>query len=315
MGPSAGSLTLCAGGRAPSRSLPARLSGPVWLGRAPSRILPCGPSYGSKPHRAWTGAADAVEGPRGGPGRGPAAKRSRKKCSVGTFHLSRAAQELVSEAAGKGGPRNRRQAQAKCSNGTRQPLASNDRQERLARGGDRGSLVPIAATYSGRTLFTTMSPIWDVPIPLRASAEGTSPLRRSSAMAFSTRAAAAVLAQEVQHHLDRGDRGRVEATFFPAYLGAEPWMGSNMETWPGWMFPDAAIPMPPCSIAPRSVMMSPNMFVVTTTSNHSGFLIIHMQRHRRRRGPGHIRDSPLPPRRTPGSRCPADGWRWPCPRG
>ena len=35
--------------------------------------------------------------------------------------------------------------------------------------------------------------------------------------------------------------------------------------------------MPPWIIAPRSVMMSPNMLSVTITSNRSGFLIIHMQ--------------------------------------
>ena len=68
-----------------------------------------------------------------------------------------------------------------------------------------------------------------------------------------------------------------QALFWPVYLGAEPWMGSNMEVLPGWMLPEAAMPMPPCSMEPRSVMMSPNMFVVTMTSNQSGFLIIHMQ--------------------------------------
>src|SRR4051794_25966247 len=35
------------------------------------------------------------------------------------------------------------------------------------------------------------------------------------------------------------------ATSFPAYFGAEPWIGSNRETRPGWMLPDAAIPNPP----------------------------------------------------------------------
>ena len=33
---------------------------------------------------------------------------------------------------------------------------------------------------------------------------------------------------------------------------------------------------PPCSIAPRSVVMSPNRFDATTTSNHSGFLTSHI---------------------------------------
>ena len=63
------------------------------------------------------------------------------------------------------------------------------------------------------------------------------------------------------------------------YLGADPPMGSNIETPPGsgLMLPPAAMPMPPWIIAPRSVMMSPNMLSVTITSNHSGFLTIHMQ--------------------------------------
>jgi hypothetical protein len=54
-------------------------------------------------------------------------------------------------------------------------------------------------------------------------------------------------------------------------------MGSNIETLPGWMLPLAAMPMPPTSWAPRSVMISPKRFVVTMTSNQSGFLTIHMQ--------------------------------------
>ncbi len=54
-------------------------------------------------------------------------------------------------------------------------------------------------------------------------------------------------------------------------------MGSKTETLPGWMLPPAAMPRPPCSTAPRSVMMSPNMLVVTMVSKASGFLTIHMQ--------------------------------------
>ncbi len=38
----------------------------------------------------------------------------------------------------------------------------------------------------------------------------------------------------------------------------------------------AAIPMPPCRIAPKSVRMSPKRLVVTITSNHSGFFTIHI---------------------------------------
>ena len=59
-------------------------------------------------------------------------------------------------------------------------------------------------------------------------------------------------------------------------LGAEPWMPSNIETLPGWMLPDAAMPMPPTSSAPRSVMMSPNRLVVTPTSKRSGSLTMNM---------------------------------------
>ena len=35
------------------------------------------------------------------------------------------------------------------------------------------------------------------------------------------------------------------AVFFPAYFGAEPWTGSNIETLRGWMFAEAARPSPP----------------------------------------------------------------------
>ena len=65
-------------------------------------------------------------------------------------------------------------------------------------------------------------------------------------------------------------------TFFPVYFGAEPPIGSNIEMPSGFMLPPAAIPMPPWIIAPRSVIMSPNILSVTITSNHSGFFIIHM---------------------------------------
>ena len=57
-------------------------------------------------------------------------------------------------------------------------------------------------------------------------------------------------------------------------------MGSNIEgkRRSGSMLPPAAKPMPPCSMAPRSVMMSPNRLEATTTSNHSGFFTIHIDR-------------------------------------
>src|SRR3990172_260494 len=72
-------------------------------------------------------------------------------------------------------------------------------------------------------------------------------------------------------------RGQSAAGGHPGGGSAGPWIGSNMEVWPGCRLPEAAMPMPPCSMAPRSVRMSPNRLEVTTTSNHSGFLIIHMQ--------------------------------------
>ena len=64
----------------------------------------------------------------------------------------------------------------------------------------------------------------------------------------------------------------------PAYLGADPPMGSNMETPWGLMLAPAARPSPPWMAAPRSVMMSPNMLSVTITSKRSGLRTIHMQR-------------------------------------
>ena len=66
------------------------------------------------------------------------------------------------------------------------------------------------------------------------------------------------------------------ATLMPLYFGAEPWIGSNIEVPFGLMLPPGASPSPPWIMAPRSVMISPNMLGVTTTSNHSGFLTNHM---------------------------------------
>ncbi len=65
----------------------------------------------------------------------------------------------------------------------------------------------------------------------------------------------------------------------PAMSGAEPCTGSNMlgAVRSGLMLPEAAKPIPPWSTAPRSVMMSPNMLVVTITSNRSGLATIRMQ--------------------------------------
>src|SRR5881628_2031011 len=56
---------------------------------------------------------------------------------------------------------------------------------------------------------------------------------------------------------------------FPACFGALPWIGSNIACWSP-MFPLAAMPIPPCRTAARSVAMSPNRFDVTATSNLFG---------------------------------------------
>ena len=56
----------------------------------------------------------------------------------------------------------------------------------------------------------------------------------------------------------------------PVSLGAVPPIGSNIDTPSGLMLPPAAMPIPPWIIAPRSVMMSPNMLSVTITSNRPG---------------------------------------------
>jgi hypothetical protein len=57
-------------------------------------------------------------------------------------------------------------------------------------------------------------------------------------------------------------------TFWPVYFGALPPIGSNMLTPPGIGVDVAAggDAQPPWIMAPRSVMMSPNMLVVTITS-------------------------------------------------
>ncbi len=64
----------------------------------------------------------------------------------------------------------------------------------------------------------------------------------------------------------------------PAYFGAEPWMGSNIETWPGWMLPEAADAH--AALQHRAQVgddVAEHVARVTTTSNHSGFFTIHMQ--------------------------------------
>ncbi len=54
--------------------------------------------------------------------------------------------------------------------------------------------------------------------------------------------------------------------------GAEPWTGSNMLGYArsGLMLALAARPTLPVTMAPRSVRMSPNRLLATTTSNASG---------------------------------------------
>jgi hypothetical protein len=62
--------------------------------------------------------------------------------------------------------------------------------------------------------------------------------------------------------------------------GAEPWTGSNIATLPAskpWTLALAAIPSPPWSAAPRSVMMSPKRLLVTITRNWEGSWIRYRQ--------------------------------------
>ncbi len=53
--------------------------------------------------------------------------------------------------------------------------------------------------------------------------------------------------------------------FFPAYLGALPWVGSNTAALSP-MFAPGATPSPPTSPAQRSEIMSPYRLGVTMTS-------------------------------------------------
>ena len=68
------------------------------------------------------------------------------------------------------------------------------------------------------------------------------------------------------------------AISFPAISGAEPWIGSNMDGYfrSGFRFAPAARPMPPAMAAPRSVRISPNRLLVTTTSNRAGSLTMNI---------------------------------------
>ncbi len=60
------------------------------------------------------------------------------------------------------------------------------------------------------------------------------------------------------------------ATFCPAMSGAEPWMGSYMPLPLASREAEGSMPMEPVSMAAQSERMSPNMLVVTMTSNCFG---------------------------------------------
>src|SRR5215469_7884992 len=60
-----------------------------------------------------------------------------------------------------------------------------------------------------------------------------------------------------------------------AYLGAEPWVGSNTAT-SSPMLPDAANPNPPIRPANASEITSPKRFEATTTPYSSGFFVSHI---------------------------------------
>ena len=50
-------------------------------------------------------------------------------------------------------------------------------------------------------------------------------------------------------------------------VGSRTMYGFNRDTVPRLMFREPAKPIPPCNIAPKSVTISPNRLLVTTTSN------------------------------------------------
>ena len=93
----------------------------------------------------------------------------------------------------------------------------------------------------------------------------------------------------------------------PAMSGAEPWTGSNRPGVPGWSGATlalAAMPMPPCSTAARSVRMSPKRFEATTTSQALG--VAHHARaervdqHALVADAGEVGPAPRPPPRPRG---------------
>ena len=79
------------------------------------------------------------------------------------------------------------------------------------------------------------------------------------------------LAQLAQQHLHRADRGeRVDRALAGLARARCRRSARTSRRRPGLMLPPAAMPMPPWIMAPRSVMMSPNMLSVTITSNRAG---------------------------------------------
>ena len=109
------------------------------------------------------------------------------------------------------------------------------------------------------------SPTWEVVAPPPMSRVRMAPERRVSSTARSTRAPSSGSPMFSSSSPPERMVAMGLMTFWPLYLGAEPWMGSNMETPWGLRFAPAAKPRPPVMAAPRSVMMSPIRLGKTTT--------------------------------------------------
>ena len=62
------------------------------------------------------------------------------------------------------------------------------------------------------------------------------------------------------------------AIFFPAISGADPWIGSYIPFPPAFNEAEGNIPIEPVNMEARSDNMSPNILVVTITSNCLGSL-------------------------------------------
>src|SRR5439155_17167067 len=72
--------------------------------------------------------------------------------------------------------------------------------------------------------------------------------------------------EKVEQHLPGADGGQRIDHALPRVLGRAAADGLEHAAPVGLILPPAAIPIPPWIIAPRSVMMSPNMLSVTMTS-------------------------------------------------